>query len=205
MTDVVATSSAAIDVALGAWSQGDCVVGAQWFVFRRNHDENGLEELAVEGFVVVTQSCDVVRSAERRPVVEVSPLVKIADAARLEDIRRGRLLQYAFVPGVSAKGEMIDETYAVFAAWDFARSKRENLDRLRDENFIGASRATWLKPLRSPTEPLQAAKNNGAKRALTPIENKRNFLDVSADIMEHVASIFFGNPKTAAMEVLELT
>jgi hypothetical protein len=43
------------------------------------------------------------------------------------------------------KGSMIDETYAVFAAWDFARSKRENLDRLRDENFIGASSATWLR------------------------------------------------------------
>jgi len=43
------------------------------------------------------------------------------------------------------KGAMIDETYAVFAAWDFARSKRENLDRLRDQNFIGASSATWLR------------------------------------------------------------
>lgn len=42
------------------------------------------------------------------------------------------------------KGAMIDETYAVFAAWDFARSKRENLDRLRAENFIGASSHTWL-------------------------------------------------------------
>jgi hypothetical protein len=40
---------------------------------------------------------------------------------------------------------MIDETYAVFAAWDFERSKRENLDRLRDENFVGASSATWLR------------------------------------------------------------
>jgi hypothetical protein len=40
---------------------------------------------------------------------------------------------------------MISETYAVFAAWDFARSKRENLDRLRDENFIGASSSTWLR------------------------------------------------------------
>lgn len=45
------------------------------------------------------------------------------------------------------KGAMIDETYAVFAAWDFARSKRENLDRLREENFIGASSATWLRDL----------------------------------------------------------
>ena len=40
---------------------------------------------------------------------------------------------------------MIEETYAVFAAWDFDRPKRENLDRLRDENFIGASSTTWLR------------------------------------------------------------
>jgi bacteriophage exclusion system BrxA-like protein len=40
---------------------------------------------------------------------------------------------------------MIEETYAVFEAWDFQRSKRENLDRLRAENFIGASSATWLR------------------------------------------------------------
>lgn len=43
------------------------------------------------------------------------------------------------------KGALIEETYAVFAAWDFARSKRENLDRLRRENFIGARSATWLR------------------------------------------------------------
>ncbi|MCZ8129891.1 MAG: DUF1819 family protein [Steroidobacteraceae bacterium] len=43
------------------------------------------------------------------------------------------------------KGAMIDETYAVFAAWDFERSKRENLDRLREENFIGAKSTTWLR------------------------------------------------------------
>jgi len=43
------------------------------------------------------------------------------------------------------KGALIDETYAVFAAWDFERSKRENLDRLRDANFIGANSATWLR------------------------------------------------------------
>jgi ATP-dependent Lon protease len=61
-----------------------------------------------------------------------------------------------------------------------------------------------IKPLRSLTEPLQVAKDNGAKRALIPIENKRNFLDVSADIMEHVDPIFFGDPKTAAMKVMGL-
>jgi ATP-dependent Lon protease len=61
-----------------------------------------------------------------------------------------------------------------------------------------------IKPMRSLTEPLQVAKDNGAKRALIPIENKRNFLDVSADIVEHVDPIFYGDPKTAAMKVLGL-
>jgi hypothetical protein len=42
-------------------------------------------------------------------------------------------------------GSLIDVSYRVFASWDFARSKRQNLDRLRDENFIGASSATWLR------------------------------------------------------------
>jgi hypothetical protein len=45
------------------------------------------------------------------------------------------------------KGAMIDETYAVFAAWDFEQSKRENLTRLRDDNFIGAATATWLRDI----------------------------------------------------------
>lgn len=42
------------------------------------------------------------------------------------------------------KGAMISETYGVLAAWDFGRSKLENLKRLREENFIGAGSAAWL-------------------------------------------------------------
>ena len=59
-----------------------------------------------------------------------------------------------------------------------------------------------IRPLRSLTEPLQLAKDNGAKRALVPIENKRNFLDVSADIVEQVDPIFYGDPRAAAMKGL---
>lgn len=59
-----------------------------------------------------------------------------------------------------------------------------------------------IKPLRSLTEPLQVAKDNGARHALIPIENKRNFLDVSADIMEYVDPVFYGDPKTAALKAL---
>lgn len=45
------------------------------------------------------------------------------------------------------KGALINESYAVLAAWDLDRSKRENLDRLRHENFIGAPTSTWLRDL----------------------------------------------------------
>jgi ATP-dependent Lon protease len=59
-----------------------------------------------------------------------------------------------------------------------------------------------IKALRSLVEPLRVAMDNGAKRALIPIENKRTFLEVSADIVERVDPIFYGDPKTAAMKVL---
>ena len=50
-----------------------------------------------------------------------------------------------------------------------------------------------IKPVRSLTEPLQVAMDNGAKRALIPIENKRSFLEVTADVLEHVDPIFYGD------------
>jgi ATP-dependent Lon protease len=59
-----------------------------------------------------------------------------------------------------------------------------------------------IKPLRSLAEPLQVAMDNGARRALIPIENKRNFLDVDSEIMEQVDPIFYGEAKTAVMKGL---
>lgn len=43
------------------------------------------------------------------------------------------------------KGSLIPETYKVLQRWDFGRSKKENLDRLREENYIGATSETWLR------------------------------------------------------------
>ena len=45
---------------------------------------------------------------------------------------------------------------------------------------------------------------NGAKKALIPLENKRSFLEVTGDVIEHVDPIFFGDPKTAAFKALGL-
>ena len=61
-----------------------------------------------------------------------------------------------------------------------------------------------IKGLRTLVEPLQVGMDNGAKRALIPIENKRNFLEVTADVMEHVDPVFFGDPKTAGLKALGL-
>jgi ATP-dependent Lon protease len=62
-----------------------------------------------------------------------------------------------------------------------------------------------LKPARSLMEPLQVAMDNGAKRALIPIENKRNFLDVSADVLENIDPIFYGDVQAAGFKALGLS
>jgi ATP-dependent Lon protease len=62
-----------------------------------------------------------------------------------------------------------------------------------------------IKSVRSLVEPLQVGMDNGARRALIPLENKRNFLDVSGDIVERVDPVFFSDPMTAAMKALGMT
>ena len=61
-----------------------------------------------------------------------------------------------------------------------------------------------LKPVRSLTEPLQVAMDNGARRALVPIENKRQFLEVNPDVLEQVDPIFYGDLRQAAFKALGL-
>jgi hypothetical protein len=46
------------------------------------------------------------------------------------------------------KGSLVDETYAAFAAWDFSLTKRQNLQRLEQDNTIGASSRNWARDVR---------------------------------------------------------
>lgn len=62
-----------------------------------------------------------------------------------------------------------------------------------------------IKSLRSLAEPLQIGMDNGARRALIPLENKRHFLEVSGDIIERVDPIFYSDPITAAIKALGTT
>lgn len=68
------------DAALAAWRQGDCVLGEHWFLFRVDTGapltEDGAAaatekadaaEAEVRGFMVATQTCDIVRKCVERP------------------------------------------------------------------------------------------------------------------------------------------
>jgi hypothetical protein len=80
-----------IDTVLSKWSQGDCTIGDHWFVARfdpqrpltpssqdvaETDADADLAESAVSGFIVVTQTCDLVRSCVDRAFLEISPLCR---------------------------------------------------------------------------------------------------------------------------------
>lgn len=109
-----------VDEALALWRQGDCYLGEAWFVFGINSslpltqvakettsEDMELAEAPVRGFVVLTQTCDIVRPCQQRPFVEVTPLVEV-DSKLLLEIRKGYRPQYAYIPGVIEKNLVAD-------------------------------------------------------------------------------------------------
>ena len=60
-----------------------------------NFYETDLAESEVRGFVVVTQTCDIVRTCRTRPFIEIVPLVEV-DEKQLYQIQRTRQPQYAY-------------------------------------------------------------------------------------------------------------
>lgn len=110
----------ALDQALQNWRQGDCVVGPEWFAYRIDPaqpltdvsreaaiDGTELVEEEAAGLVVVSQTCDIVRRWPERPYLEVSPLVHVPDAL-LDEIRKARRPQWAYLPALAADGLVAD-------------------------------------------------------------------------------------------------
>jgi ATP-dependent Lon protease len=60
-------------------------------------------------------------------------------------------------------------------------------------------------PLRSLTEPLQMIMDNGAKRVLIPLSNRRQMLEIPPDILERVDPIFYSEPLAAALKALGIS
>lgn len=113
MTKLDAEACNALTAQLQTWRQGDCFVGEFWFITRIDPDgvltDDALpaaadagdnSETEEFGFMVVTQTCDLVRDCSKRPFVEISPLVKIDCDSDFANIKRGRVLRYVFIPGL---------------------------------------------------------------------------------------------------------
>lgn len=153
-----------VDLALQSWRQGDCVVGEQWFTYRIDTASPLTEEAAiaadsdadvaeslVHGFMLATQTCDIVRSCASRPFIEVCPLVAVDDRT-LVDVRRGRQPRFAFVPGVGARGLVADldrvmtVEKAVLAKWERTRGCCSDDDVRRLSFALARKRARFAFP-----------------------------------------------------------
>jgi hypothetical protein len=131
---------ALFDEQLSVWRQGD-VAFPDEFVFLHLADLRQpltpqARELAsevdpgvhgipseVEGVVVLSQTCDIVRSCKDRPFLEVAPLVVVPEDV-LEDVKNNRRPAYAWVPSISAERSLVADLdrvmtveKAVVAAW----------------------------------------------------------------------------------------
>ncbi len=108
-----------IDAALSEWRQGDAALEERWFTHvaepalaltvESEQAGEGLQAItsAVEGLVVVSQTCDIVRSCIARPFVEVAPLVRVTDDV-LHQVEKGRRPAYAFVPALAGRKLVAD-------------------------------------------------------------------------------------------------
>ena len=162
-----------IDRVLGSWRQGDVSLDAGLeFVHMAASQtvlaaggtpgETGADPILeeVRGVVVLTQTCDVVRSCRERPFVEVAPVVELP-AGDMEHVRRLRKPAFAFVPCIADRRLVADldrvmtVQKAVVAGWkrvagwttddqirDFARALTRKRARFAfPDDFVVAAQA----------------------------------------------------------------
>ena len=108
-------------------------------------------ETAVRGFAVLTQTCDLVRRCARRPFVEVSPLVEVADRV-LREVERGRRPNYVLIPGVARHRLVADldrvmtVEKTVVAVWERTEGCRTHDDARRLSLALARKRARTAFP-----------------------------------------------------------
>lgn len=113
---------AAVDAALADWRQGDVLLDVDIPFVTFGHaglpltlgveveaGDDPLVDLLTDepGYVVVSQTCDIVRSAEVRPYVELCPLIEIS-GEDLVNVRAGRMPRYAAVAGTADRRLVAD-------------------------------------------------------------------------------------------------
>ncbi|MDA8217201.1 MAG: hypothetical protein M0Z94_06230 [Dehalococcoidales bacterium] len=113
-----------IDQALAAWCQGDLALEERWFVHVGDPArplteataelslDDGIQAIdtEVEGLVVLTQTCDIVRTCagtKGRPFIEVAPIVTLGDI-EFREVEGGRRPAYALVPALRDRRQVAD-------------------------------------------------------------------------------------------------
>ncbi|WP_310410183.1 hypothetical protein [Chamaesiphon sp. OTE_8_metabat_110] len=158
-----------IDSALSKWSQGDCTIGDDcWFVNRFDpqrpvtleaknfvvaeaNTDTDLLESQVRGFVVVTQTCDLVRSCAERAFVEISPLVAV-NSTWIEEIRKLKRPRYAYIAGVADRFLVADLDLVmtvekdVVAAWERIPGCRSDADTRSLAEALARKRSRFAFP-----------------------------------------------------------
>lgn len=115
----------AIDAILADWAQGDVLMGSDIPALRlvdlatplttaaadlvADEGDQGLMSLAEDapGIMIVSQTCDLVRSSANRPFVQVCPLVPV-DPDMLDNVKRGRQARFVYVAALEGSGLVAD-------------------------------------------------------------------------------------------------
>jgi hypothetical protein len=91
-------------------------------------------EAEVRGLMVATQTCDLIRRCEERPFVEVCPLVEV-DGRFLEEIRRARRPNFAYVPGV-AEHDLVADLDRVMSVEKAVVARWERIEGCNNEGDV---------------------------------------------------------------------
>ncbi len=161
---------------MGKWRQGDFVLGEMAFLWAADPSEAPVEhmsdaeygeQISIEtierGMVVLTQTCDIVRSSAQRPFLEIAPLVPV-DEQHLQGIRMGARPQYAYLPEAAAHHLVADldrvmtVSKRLFSRYEPVAGCTTDAQRLEFSQALARKRVrfafpddfdTGLKPLRS--------------------------------------------------------
>jgi len=170
MGDAASDDLAQIDAALAPWRQGDAALDSGAFFLhladlRRPITPEAREAQAATGsgasvegvasafpgFVVLSQTCDIVKPCRASPFVEVAALVA-SGAVLVEEVRRLRRPTFAFVPGVAEKSLVADLNRvvtvekAVVANWSRVPGCRTDEERRTFAEALGRKRTRYAFP-----------------------------------------------------------
>ncbi len=165
----------ALDTVLENWRQGDFVINSLGIIVRFDPEfplspteqdesfDSDLYEEDVEGLVILTQTCDIVRTSRDRPYIEVSPLVTVNEE-ELQNIQRGLRPRYAFVPGAASRMLVADLDRvmtiekALLAPWSHETGCPTDHDQRHFAEALARKRARFAFPddFVSMVEPLRS-------------------------------------------------